>query len=96
MGERSPVIAMDITRNARAPVSSSSTEGDPYAPPRSRLAAEALPRRTSLDALLVGFLLSCGGTTLGGFLLRLTMLLDAVQQRFDHQHAERELCASFL
>jgi nitrate/nitrite transporter NarK len=56
-----------------------------FAPPRSRVTTESVAPRKPLDALLAGFLIACGGTTIGGFLLRLAMLLDWVQQRYDHQ-----------
>ena len=59
-------------------------EHEAYAPPLSRLAADVRPRRSSLNAVLVGFLVACAGTTVGGFLLRLATLLNAVQVRFDH------------
>src|SRR5437868_15383143 len=63
-----------------------SDEHDPYAPPRAALVPGATRRGSSLNALLVGFLIVFAGTSGAGTLLRLATLLGAVQARFDHIH----------
>jgi len=85
MRERSLVIPMDITHDGSAPVSTLRAEDNPYAPPRSGLVTGASSHGKALDALLAGFLAAFAVTSIGGFVLRLAMLLDAVQTRFDHQ-----------